>query len=186
MLVKEIIKKVLNYTGNYELSNAIESGEYTTTQQRDIDLLVDCINLTNSNIATNYVKLIKSKKVQNTTGIISYSKVTNEMIFNIISVTTSGGEKVNFTVKNDGIETKKGEVIIKYSYFPADVQLEDSILIYPTKVNERIFVFGVISEYYYAKGVFDEAQIWEEKFKLEMRNIMRIPTCRIIKKRRWV
>lgn len=186
MLVKEIIKKVVNFTNNYELSKSMELGEYTDTQQREIDLLVDCVNLTNSNIATNYIHLIKTKDVYNGTGTIQYSKITNEMIYNIISVTTKLGTKIDFNVRSEGIETKMGDVRITYSYFPSDVNLEDKILSYPTKVNERIFVFGVISEYYYAKGVFDEAQIWEEKFKLEMRNLMRSPSTKTIKKRRWL
>lgn len=184
MLVKNIIKKVLNLTHNYELAEALD-GELTTTQENEKKLMVDCVNLTNCNIATNYVKLYAVKKVRNSSGTITYSSVTSKTIFDIVSVKTVTGTSIDFDLNTGGIVTKVGDVVIKYTYFPDDLLYDDAIDNYPTKINERIFVYGVMAEYLYVKGVFDEAQMWEEKFKLELQSCLRPQRNAKIKRRRW-
>lgn len=185
MLVKEIIKRVVNYTGNFELYDAINKNAFTDGQQQEINLLVDCVNLTNSNIATNYVRLYGSVEVNNVGGEILYSKITNKTIYEIICVKNSNGVKVGFSLTGSGIKTENGKVVVTYTYFPDNVQYEDAINEYQLKINERNFVYGVISEYLYVKGVFDEAQIWEDKFKIEMRSLLRSQRNISLKQRRW-
>ncbi len=184
MLVKNIIKKVLNLTHNYELAGAID-GELITQQENEKKLLVDCVNLTNCNIATNYVKLYAVTKVRNIRGVIPYSSVTSKTIFDIVSIKTNTGTSIDFQLTSDGIVTKAGDIVIKYTYFPDDLTYDDAISDYPTKINERIFVYGVTAEYLYAKGVFDEAKMWEEKFKSELQSCLRPQRNTKIKRRRW-
>lgn len=184
MLVKEILKKVVNYTCNYELYDAISKDTFSDSQQKEINLLIDCVNLTNCNIATNYVKLIDSKEMYNS-GTINYSKITNQTIYDIISVKSKSGKVLDYVLTSSGINTSIGFVTVKYSYFPADLEYGDTLTNFPTKINERIFVYGVISEYLYVKGVFDEARVWEEKFKLEIQSLLRQQNPKIIKQRRW-
>ena len=185
MIVKNIIKKVANLTGDTILRDAIESNTLSTEQQKEISLLVDCVNLTNSNIATNYVKLYATKKIVSYSDLITYSSITNETIYDIVSVKNSYGKDVNFSLTTSGIEVKAGTYYVRYTYFPKDVEYEDEITNFPLKISERIFVYGVVSEYLYVKGVFDEAQMWEEKFKLEMKNTQRQQKNLKIKSSRW-
>lgn len=185
MIVKNIIKKVVNLTGNNALSEAIESNSFSSEQQQEINLLVDCVNLTNSNIATNYVKLYATKKITNYSDIINYSNIANNMIYDIVSVKTLSGKDVNFALTTSGIVVKNGTYIVKYTYFPKDVDYDDTITNYPIKVSERVFVYGVISEYLYIKGVFDEAQMWEERFKNEIISTLRQQKNTKLKMSRW-
>ena len=185
MLVKEIIKKVANYTGNFELYEAIKKDVFTEQQQQEINLLVDCVNLTNSNIAANYVKLYDTVEINNTSGTILFSKVSNKTIYQIITVKNSNNFKIDYSLTNNGILAEKGKLYVTYSYFPDNVEYNNSITNYQIKINERNFVYGVIAEYLYVKGVFDEAQIWEEKFKLEMKNLMKSQRSILLKQRRW-
>jgi len=185
MEVKNIIKKVAALTNNIELVNAIENNNFTPEQQEEINLLVDCVNLTNSNIAANYIKIFNIKKINNNKGTISFSSISTDLIYEVVSVKDSSGKDVNFTITPSGIITKTGEVSIRYSYFPKDVEFSSVITNYPTKISERNFVFGVISEYLYVKGVFDEALVWEERFKNEMQSLVRTQKSIVTKSRRW-
>ena len=173
MEVKNIIKKVCNLISDEVLLSAIESGTFTEEQQKDINLLVECVNLTNINIATNYVKLIDVVSVDNYSGQIYYQSISQRHIFNILSVKNERNKEVDFEFNGTGISADKGKIKIKFTYFPEDVDFYDEIKNYPMKISERDFVYGVLSEYLYAKGVFDEAKIWEERFKNEMQSKMR-------------
>lgn len=184
MLVKNIIKKVAKLINNADIASAIDNNSFSDAQQKEITLLVDCVNLTNANIATNYVKLYDVKNINNTNGVVNFSKITSDAIFDIVSV-KHGGKDVAFSITSSGVLTKKGELTIKYTYFPKDLGYEDSVENYPTKICERNFVYGVISEYLFAKGVFDEALVWEERFKNEMKTATRPQKTILIKKGRW-
>lgn len=185
MLVKEIIKKVLNYTNNFELFNAVVQDSLNEEQMKEINLLVDCVNLTNSNIATNYVKLYDYKTVKVENSFVEYSDITDKMIYDIVSIKSKNCQ-VDYQVLSSGVLVNAKEIDVKFSYFPKDVNLEGEIVNYGHKVNERVFVYGVISEYLYVKGVFDEAQLWEEKFKIEMKNCMKTAKSYKYNKRRWI
>ena len=185
MLVKDIIKKVVNYTNNFDLFKAVESGTFTEEQTKEINLLVDCVNLTNSNIAANYVKLYDTKSLKVRDGLIPFSELSAQTIYDIVSVKDVNGRTVDFDILNNGLSVKVKEAIVKFTYFPEDVKYEDELTNFKIKINERIFVYGVISEYLYVKGVFDEAEIWEEKFKNELKNCLRTVKSHRTAKRRW-
>jgi hypothetical protein len=107
------------------------------------------------------------------------------MIYDIVSVKTLSGKDINYVLTTNGIVVKSGTYIVKYTYFPKDVGYDDVISNFPTKVSERIFVYGVVSEYLYVKGVFDEAQMWEERFKNEMQSLIRPQKSAKLKMSRW-
>jgi len=171
MKVKDIVKKVLILLQNDALSTKLstDGAEFTISENKEINLIVNSINLTQQKIATNYVNLYDTVKVTNTSDLLSYSKITSKHIFNIISVKNSIGEKLHFVAQPTGIVTNKGVIVIKYSYFPNDVTVSDNMTCFETQVNERIFVYGALSEYLFVKGNFDEAQMWEEKFNNELK-----------------
>jgi len=186
MEVKNIIKKICSLINDDQLLLAIENNTFTDDQQKEINLLVECVNLTNVNIATNYSKLIETKTINNYSGVIKYSSLTNEAIYSIVCVKNENGRDLDFSLTTSGINTKKGTVSVKYSYFPKDVEYYDSIDNYPTKISERDFVYGAISEYLYAKGVFNEAQVWEERFKNEMQSKLRAQKNIRLRTSRWI
>lgn len=183
MKVKNIIKKATAIIDN-NLFDAIEKGSVSELQQKEINSLVNCVNLTISNISSNYYKLYDVVEVENFNGIIPYSKITDKVIFDIVSIKNASGNQL-FTVKTDGIYTVKGKLLVKYTYFPSDVDYDDEITCFPVKVSERVIVYGVLSEYLYIKGIFDEAMVWEERFKNEMRSVHRPQKNINLRKRNW-
>lgn len=183
MEVKNIIKKATSII-DVNLYEAIENDNLNELQQKEIRVLVNCVNLTISNIASNYFKLYDGIEIDNLNGIIPYSKISSRQIFDIVSVKKST-EKQPFTIKSNGLNTTKGKVTIKYSYFPDDVDYDGVVDCFPVKVSERVVVYGVLSEYLYIKGLFDEAVAWEDRFKKEMKSVSRPQKNINLKKRGW-
>ena len=185
MEVKNIIKKVCNLLGDSALLTAIDANTFTEEQQKEINLLTECVNLTNANIATNYVRLTDSKSINNYYGKVQYSAISNRAIFNIVSVKNDRNKDIDFSLNQSGLSADKGMIKIRFTYFPDNVCYDDEISDYPTKISERDFVYGTLSEYLYAKGVFDEAQMWEERFKTEMQSKLRPQKQINMKVSRW-
>lgn len=185
MEVKNILKKVVSLIGNTTLNNSIENETFSDVQQNEINMLVNCVNLTISNISSNYLKLYDIVEIENRGGIVNFSKISNKQIYDIVSVRNSHNKPISFNITPDGVNTQTGKVIIKFTYFPDDVNFNDNITCFPLKLTERVVVYGVLAEYLYAKGVFDEALAWENRFKNEMKSINRPQKSISTKVRRW-
>lgn len=185
MLVKNIIIKTLNLINNTRLIEAIDKETATEDEKKEINLILSCVNLTNSNIATNYVKLYDQATINNQNGVVPYSKISSKQIFDIVSVKNLYGTEISFLTTVNGLSTKKGDIVVKYTYFPDDLTMESVVENYPIKLSERVFVYGVLSEYLYVKGVFDEAAMWEKRFKKEMFSIYKPQKSVKLKAGRW-
>ena len=82
----------------------------------------------------------------------------------------------------DGVSSE-----IFYRYQPDEISsLEDELENFSNKVTEKIFAFGVAMEYCFIQGLYDDAQIWEKRFKdallirASKKSNMKLPA------RRWI
>ena len=171
MKVKNILTNVAYLLDDEKLLSAIENDSFVGGVLSDKNLLVKCVNYVNNIIATEYLHVDELVDASSTSGVIPFSAISNKTIYNIVEVQSSFGHKIDFKVTSNGVETKKGKVKIRYYYMPEDVDYEDEIKCYPTKINERIFAYGVASEFLFIKGNFDDGDIWDTRFKNSMQSI---------------
>lgn len=187
MNVKNIAKSVASLVNNEEVVTALQSeSTIPSSVQSDIDLIVNCINLTLTNIASNYVRLYACKEVTSVSKLIQYSDLCDNTINDIVSIKTKWGEPVPFTVTPTGIVVKNGVFDVKFTYFPESVGLNDTIVDFKTKINDMVIIYGAVSEYLYAKGVYDDAVIWEDRFKTQLSTLTHIHKQVKLKNRDWV
>lgn len=168
MNVKEIIKLACTYLQLNDLfeTNVLGGVKIPTDyQNKQIDLLLQCVNLTSSVIASDYIKLYKTKMFKTEDGILQYSQIGPEIINQIHSVKNKTGDILVFKTFADNIKTAKGDIFVNYSYLPEPVLLSDSIADFNIKISPRVFAYGVASEYSFIKSVYDDASIWENRFK---------------------
>ena len=186
MTVKEILTNVAYLLDDNKLIGAIESDNFIGGTLADKNLLIKCINYVNNIIATEYFHVEGVEEVYNYNGVIPFDEISKNTIFDIVEVRGSFDNKLNFKILHNGIETKKGKVKVKYLYMPADVGYDDEILCYPTKMNERIFAYGVASEFLFIKGNFDEGDIWDKRFKDALLSLRHNHREMIMPNRRWL
>ncbi|MBE5734876.1 MAG: hypothetical protein E7361_00260 [Clostridiales bacterium] len=154
-------------------------------QNDDLELLVSCVNLVCSAIATDYIPLTRTKVVDNNKGVVSFAEITDRQIYKVLKVLDNYGQKMPFKITSEGIECGKGNVEIIFSCFPKDYSYNDVIDDFYADLTERVVAMGVVSEYLYIRGNSDDASIWESRFKTAMRNIVRPRKEVVLHKRRW-
>lgn len=186
MEVKKILKLCSSLLQLYDIEEILERADVLQdVDNDDLKLLLNCVNLINDTIATDYINLKETKIINNINGKISFLDISNKNIYKIISVKDSFGNRLNFKLEADGIDCPKGIVKVCYSYFPENVNFNDSINCYSTTLTERVFAFGVVSEYLFIKCNYDDATIWDDRFKNAMKNIVRHRREIVMPKRRW-
>ena len=190
MKAKEILKNVCVYLGKEEiLSSSIfeENGEELTEEQMaEVNKIIKCINLVQEEIATEYLRVLKEKEVTLTNGEIDARNI-DENIFEIISIKNKFGKSLKYKYVNGKIVCLTNKAIITYSTYPKSVVgLEDDVESFAGKISARVLGYGVASEYCYLEMLYDDATIWETRFKNALLVLARKKGEIKLKKRGWL
>ena len=175
MKVKDIIKNTAKLLNMIDLISYLDDMEHVVPSadtQKDLNDMLLAINITNSNIACNYIELSETKRINTETGLINYVLLTNKNIIEIKSVKDIHGNKQKFYVRPDMLQVPVGNHDIEFSYYPSSVGIADDINYY-LKINEIIFALGVAGEYLFIKGDIDDAYMWDKRFKQMMLGALR-------------
>ncbi len=175
MEVKNIILNTAKLLNMSDLITYLDDMQHVVPSAdtlKDIEDMILAVNITNSNIACNYIELTSTKRVHSDSGVVVYNYLSNKNIIEIKSVKDLNGNKVKYTVRPDNLLIPKGSHDIEFSYYPASVGLADNINYY-LKINEIIFALGVAGEYLFIKGDIDDAYMWDKRFKQMMLGALR-------------
>lgn len=187
MLIKNIIRKSAEFL---KLKSVIEYLDGTANSSDEIEEIISelliATNMVNNNIATSYIELIDSNEVFVSRGErVDYSTISSRPIIEIKSIKDAIGNKVKYKAYATGVDIYfDGKCNIEYSYFPDEVDIVDNIN-YFNQVGEFTFALGVVGEYLYMKGAFDDATIWETRFKQNLFNIIRPKRNVVMPQRSW-
>ena len=183
MSVKDIIILACEFTENQSLGQALENNSVLDEEQSEIcDSLVKCFNLVNNEVASEYIPIVKWQRVSTTNFKVEYSSLSSKVL-HIISVRDSLGRKVKFKAYDSYLMAFANTVDIIYQAEPAELAIDSEF--YSTLPN-RIYAYGIAREYYFQQTLFDEADIWEERFKNTLSIMARKRSETHIPKRRWL
>ncbi len=168
MKVKEIIKNVCVYLGKEELLESSlleEEGVVPTNLQKNVvDKMVKCLNLITSEIASDYLPIIKEKEIIFNNGEIDALSI-DENIQEIISIKNKFGKNLRYKYVNDKIICLTTNAIVTYKVYPKEVTFDDDAENFGERLSARVLAYGVASEYCYLEMLYDDASIWESRFK---------------------
>ena len=182
MLVKDVIKLACNFTENDEIANAIKNNTTLSENQSVVvDMLMNCFNLVRNEIATEYVPILVRETITPNDFKIYFSSLSNS-VFEIVSVKDMRGRNVKYKKFEDYIMTFAGQVEILYKTIPQDLTISQS---FSSAIPERVFAYGVAREYYFNQTLFDDADIWEERFKNSLKVLTRKKSEIKMPNRRW-
>ncbi|MDD4110358.1 MAG: hypothetical protein PHS54_02265 [Clostridia bacterium] len=188
MEIINIIKNTCVFLQKDELLETTElGGEETSTeaQQREISLLLRCLNLVYNSIATDYIPLIKTEIIMPINGEILFTSLS-EKILDIKRIEDKYGLRLNYKLYPDRILTIDGEVTINYSYEPEELEdLTSTMESFSEKLTERVIAYGVAMEYSFISGLHDDASIWEKRFKDSLQIASRKKAEMRLPSRRW-
>lgn len=183
MKVKDVILLAAEEIGIGEkvkgyLSTASTEGERETKE------LLRCFHLVENEVALDYLPLLAEDTILTTTGDICFSELSCVPV-RVFSVREERGERAAYDLFPDKIKTGKSAVYtVTYSYMPKKKELDDEAE-YKQAVSERLLSFGVAAEYCTANGLYEEAKVWNEKYKDAIKAAYRQKRCRVMRTRRW-
>lgn len=182
MQVKDIIKLACAFTENEELVSGIENNNLTSDQTLIVDCLVNCFNLVNNEIATQYIPYLKKETFQTNGFKIYFSSFTGD-VNEIISVKDKKGKNIKYKIFDNYIVAVASEVEIVYSTKPQVLSISSTIT---SLIPERVFAYGIAREYYFIQTLFDDANVWENRFKESLKVLSRKKSDISMPVRRWI
>lgn len=184
MEVKNLVREVaellqLSNILSVDFDDADEMAAIDSTTQRDIDLIVKCLNLVLHRIATEYVELLKKEPIMVSNGAFDLTML-DEKIYKVKKVV--GCEK--YQVVNDKLFAENGNYEIVYSYFPEKLDFDDT-LEYFENLSQFAIYYGICSEFLMILGDFSQSEIWESKFENAMEMAKTDLKVVNVKHKRW-
>ena len=168
-----------------EETNTFENDvEINDDVKHNVDLLVKCFNLVLNTICTEYLKFKDSTLVVSSNKRISYDQITNNNICNVLCVEDETGQGVVFADYGGEIVVyQDGKYKVTYTYSLNDYEIDET-------VNEislpiKSIAYGVASEYLYINKFYDDANIWDVRFKNSLINLLSNKKRLYVKPRRW-
>ena len=183
MLVKDIIKLACNFTENEEIASKIEENAVLGDDESlVVESLINCFNLVNNEIASEYLPYIKSERMQTNNFKIFFTDFSYDLC-EIISIKDKNGRSLKFKIIDNYVMVFAKEVDVIYSVIPQNMTINSS---FDSLIPARVFAYGIAREYYFIQTLFDDADIWENRLKNSLQVLVRKKSEIKMPRRRWI
>ena len=183
MLVKDIIIKTCNFIGQDEIANKLKDNQaLSESEEQIVDELVEKFNLTREEIASEYQPILKSEEFEVKNFKLLFTSFSSSPL-QIFSVKDKLGRNVNYKIFDDYIFVCGKNVVVIYSTFALPLSVNDE---FSSTLPERVYAYGVAREYYFAKAHYEDANMWEGRFKGSLEILLRRQSQVVLPKRRWL
>lgn len=183
MKVKDIVLAAAQSLGIYEGVAAYFEGT-NGTLKREAELLLSCFNRVECSLALEYLPLYAEDELLTVTDRVDFSSFQYSPV-RILSVEDGEGNPVKYKLYPTFLKAQAGHCKVIYTYTPNEKGIEEDSD-FTLLTGESMFVHGTLAEYCVAEGRFEEASIWEKKYKAEIEAAFRGRTCKRLSSRRWV
>lgn len=174
-MTKDIIKLSATFLGLTDVLDYLKNPVITlsTETENKIEDLILFTNYVVREITKNYMPLLTEEEAtSNKSCEIHFTNLSKNAIA-IKNIKNGLGQKVTFNLYPTFIKVGFPETkyMITYNYTPEKIQNIDQTLELPFGLGSEIVAYGVASEYALSKLLYNEADMWESKFKNSLENI---------------
>lgn len=164
---------------------SMDADERQIYDNKELMLFVKCANLVQSELAEQYFPLTTTETIQVKDSLIDYKQLTKSIV-EVISITYKGG-KINFKALASFVKLSinSGDVEITYHYRPESTKFNENMIFGTTKIDVRIIAYAIAAEYCLIKGNFEDASIWDSRYKSALQSISSINREIRVKRRGW-
>ena len=127
------------------------------------ELLLQCFNLVEKELALDYIPLIKQEDLTVNNGKLAYESFGSDVV-RIIKVVNKDGVALPYKLFASYMEVDAEKVCVTYAYTPK-VKLMTEESDFQAFVSERLFSYGMAAEYCMATGMCEDAVVWDKKYK---------------------
>ena len=178
MKVKKILALACSFIGEEDVVDLID----TMPEDERVLKLLKIFNLVRNEVASEYMPLLESEDFEIKDFKLPYSAFKFRPL-KIFMVKDRFGRKLKFRSFPDYLMTKASKAKVTYSYQPAESSVEDEI---EETLPERVYAYGVAREYFMREGSFEDAEIFEVRFKNSLQVLARKESSTFLARRRWV
>ena len=173
-MTKEILKLSATFLGLYDVVTYINNPTNTPNNEvkNKIDELLVYMNYVIREVTKEYYPLSYCEDVKsNNQCEIDISLLTKNAI--AIKEIKQNDNSVTFNLYPTYIKVGKPNLIynITYNYIPESISNINQPLNLPLGLEYFIIAYGIASEYALSKLLYDEANMWESKFKNSLESI---------------
>ncbi len=183
MEVVDIIRSAAWYAGVLELVDMYLDENEMDGYQATQDFLRAFNNVENQ-LALEYLPLVQKEAFETETGEVYFGEFSYKLV-RIVKVYNEKGEELAFEIMPMYLQTQPGNIIVEYTYTPYEKDVYDTTehCIY---VAQPLYVYGMLAEYYTARGEFQEAAVWDKKYKDAISASYRMQKGKRVAGRRWL
>lgn len=182
MTVKEVLSQAAFLLGRDELVTLLQTEE--GAQSAEAVSLLKCYNTVENEIALDYIPLTAEQEIRVLGGKVYYTVLKRTPV-SVLSVTDEYGNKLPFTIYPEYIRTSTGAKVIVYTYAPEVKQLTDNCE-YGNRLSVRLLSYGVACEYCLINGRYEEALLWDRKYKDALLCVAALNKPHVVRSRRWI
>lgn len=183
MTVKETIAFAAESLGVSEkvkdyFENAGENGKAET------EALLQCFNRVENELALDYLPLYTEEVANTSTGRIDYTSLSKAAV-QIVRVKDENGDPVKYRLFASYLKAEKeGKLTVTYAYAPEAKKLDEASD-FTLQASVRLIADGMAAEYCLCKGLFEEAAVWDKKYKDGIEAAYRVSPSKTMRLRRW-
>ncbi len=188
MTAKQVINLAATFLG---LDDFLECSYFTDSDddmsENHISILKQmtrCLNLVVEEVATEYLPIYAFKKISLQDGKYAVLDVDSN-ISSITKITNASGKVVLFKILEGNIVCDCNDVMVWYKKTPAKTTENGNVETFSNLMPERVLAYGVAMEYSFLTNSYDDATIWETRFKQSLLNIARKKKEIKLKERKW-
>lgn len=183
MTVKETIAFAAESLGVSEQVNDYFEHE-GENGKAETESLLQCFNRVENELALDYLPLYAEEVADTSTGRIDYASLSKAAV-RIVRVTDENGDLVKYQLFSAYLKAEKpGKLTVTYTYAPAAKTLNDSSD-FTLRASVRLIAYGMAAEYCLCKGLFEEAAVWDRKYKDGIEAAYRARPSKTMRLRRW-
>ena len=172
MTVLDVLKTASLYSNLTETLEPIfnEDNDISTSALAEYAILLGAFNRAVKKIASNYFDALSASVITiNSDGEFDLSTLSLKCQ-KVLSL-FSGSKKLKFKVKGQTLFTNySGIATITFAYIPDDYLASSDFDLFPY-LDIGTLSMAVASEYSYSKAIYDDAQMWQERFLDSVKNI---------------
>lgn len=183
MFVKDIILKACDFIENDDLAQALKQEKSLDEEKQNVlDKLVKCFNLVRNEIVCEYMPIVKMERIICEQGKIYFDQFSG-MVVDIVSVKDNFGNNVKFKVYDNFITVDGNDVCVWYNTSAEELDIDEQ---FSSTISERVYAYGVVREYYFIQTLYEDAKVWDERFKSSLQTFERKKGDTILPRRRWI
>lgn len=186
MQIKDIIKiaaLMINRKEIIDYIDEINSDKIGVETPSLVENMIGLSNLVINELATTYIPMVKTKKVNSEKGRIYYSNL-GDKVLKIRSVYLDDGKSLDFTLMPEYILINHATVYVEYEYSPPTYLIEQEIGFTEKDVPARVLAYGLLSELAISEGRFDDAVAFHKRYVNSI-ELLCVPKNSMIKQRSW-